>query len=74
MKLAIARYSSPAWVDYIELCLFHIQARQLLEKEYNSLIAMGTERRPDEVSTMGHEHSWILIILYLPPLKYTLVV
>lgn len=26
------------------------QARQLLEKEYNSLITMGTERRPDEVS------------------------
>lgn len=26
-----------------------LQARQLLEKEYNSLISMGTERRPDEV-------------------------
>lgn len=28
---------------------FGLQARQLLEKEYNALISMGTERRPDEV-------------------------
>lgn len=27
-----------------------LQARQVLEQEYNSLISMGTERRPDEVS------------------------
>lgn len=29
-----------------------LQARQLLEQEYNSLISMGTERRPDEVSML----------------------
>lgn len=28
------------------------QARQLLEQEYNSLISMATERRPDEVSAL----------------------
>lgn len=30
-----------------------LQARQLLEQEYNSLISMGTERRPDEVSMLN---------------------
>lgn len=35
--------------------IFLLQARQLLEQEYNSLISMGTERRPDEV--------WVLIMV-----------
>ncbi|MEQ2211890.1 hypothetical protein XENOCAPTIV_019590, partial [Xenoophorus captivus] len=41
--------------DYTDLALLlqipnqNPQARQLLEKEYNALISMGTERRPDEV-------------------------
>ncbi|KAK5884774.1 hypothetical protein CesoFtcFv8_018561 [Champsocephalus esox] len=36
------------------------QARQLLEQEYNSLLAMGTERRPDEdgVKTFSRSPSW----------------
>ncbi|KAL4593475.1 liprin-alpha-3-like [Arapaima gigas] len=40
--------------DYTDLALLlqipnqNTQARQLLEKEYNALISMGTERRPDE--------------------------
>lgn len=33
----------------IQKIAFGLQARQLLEKEYNALISMGTERRPDEV-------------------------
>ncbi|CAB1342035.1 unnamed protein product [Coregonus sp. 'balchen'] len=35
-------------------------ARQLLEKEYNSLISMGTERRPDEdgTKTFTRSPSW----------------
>uniref|UniRef100_A0A4W5RHJ7 PTPRF interacting protein alpha 3 n=1 Tax=Hucho hucho TaxID=62062 RepID=A0A4W5RHJ7_9TELE len=41
--------------DYTDLALLlqipnqNTQARQMLEKEYNALISMGTERRPDEV-------------------------
>ncbi|KAG5832326.1 hypothetical protein ANANG_G00289910 [Anguilla anguilla] len=36
------------------------QARQLLEKEYNALITMGTERRPDEdgTKTFTRSPSW----------------
>uniref|UniRef100_A0A671XE64 PTPRF interacting protein alpha 3 n=1 Tax=Sparus aurata TaxID=8175 RepID=A0A671XE64_SPAAU len=36
------------------------QARQLLEQEYNSLISMGTERRPDEdgTKTFTRSPSW----------------
>lgn len=29
------------------------QARQILEREYNNLLALGTDRRLDEVSTAG---------------------
>ncbi|MGH0158089.1 UNVERIFIED_CONTAM: hypothetical protein FKN15_034792 [Acipenser sinensis] len=39
--LAFASWDGPTVVSWLE-------ARQLLEKEYNGLIAMGTERRPDE--------------------------
>ncbi|KAM6951359.1 liprin-alpha-3-like [Aplochiton taeniatus] len=45
--------------DYTDLALLlqipnqNTQARQLLEKEYNALIAMGTERRPDEFGQDG---------------------
>ncbi|TNN24271.1 Liprin-alpha-3 [Liparis tanakae] len=38
-----------------------LQARQLLEQEYNSLISMGTERRPDEqdgAKTFTRSPSW----------------
>ncbi|KTF87799.1 hypothetical protein cypCar_00006972 [Cyprinus carpio] len=52
--------------DYTDLALLlqipnqNTQARQLLEKEYNSLIAMGTERRPDEdgTKTFTRSPSW----------------
>uniref|UniRef100_A0A4W5R504 PTPRF interacting protein alpha 3 n=1 Tax=Hucho hucho TaxID=62062 RepID=A0A4W5R504_9TELE len=52
--------------DYTDLALLlqipnqNIQARQLLEKEYNSLISMGTERRPDEdgTKTFTRSPSW----------------
>ncbi|XP_019739009.1 liprin-alpha-3-like isoform X2 [Hippocampus comes] len=43
--------------DYTDLALLlqipnqNTQARQLLEKEYNALISMGTERRPEEDGT-----------------------
>ncbi|KAF3699811.1 Protein tyrosine phosphatase receptor type f polypeptide-interacting protein alpha-3 [Channa argus] len=44
--------------DYTDLALLlqipnqNTQARQLLEQEYNTLISMGTERRPDEVGML----------------------
>ncbi|XP_062387722.1 liprin-alpha-3 isoform X2 [Sardina pilchardus] len=52
--------------DYTDLALLlqipnqNTQARQLLEKEYNSLITMGTERRPDEdgTKTFTRSPSW----------------
>ncbi|KAI1896288.1 hypothetical protein AGOR_G00093250 [Albula goreensis] len=52
--------------DYTDLALLlqipnqNTQARQLLEKEYNALIAMGTERRPDEdgTKTFTRSPSW----------------
>ncbi|KAI4875366.1 hypothetical protein NFI96_022857 [Prochilodus magdalenae] len=52
--------------DYTDLALLlqipnqNTQARQVLEKEYNSLIAMGTERRPDEdgTKTFTRSPSW----------------
>ncbi|CAK6968833.1 LOW QUALITY PROTEIN: liprin-alpha-3 [Scomber scombrus] len=52
--------------DYCDLALLlqmpnqHTQARQLLEQEYNSLISMGTERRPDEdgTKTFTRSPSW----------------
>lgn len=39
------------------------QARQILEREYNNLLALGTDRRLDEVSTAGGRGA-----LTLPPL------
>ncbi|XP_076007820.1 liprin-alpha-3-like [Genypterus blacodes] len=52
--------------DYTDLALLlqipnqNTQARQLLEKEYNTLISMGTERRPDEdgTKTFTRSPSW----------------
>ncbi|XP_066564852.1 liprin-alpha-3 [Amia ocellicauda] len=52
--------------DYADLALLlqiptqNTQARQLLEKEYNTLITMGTERRPDEdgTKTFTRSPSW----------------
>ncbi|XP_061567101.1 liprin-alpha-3 isoform X1 [Cololabis saira] len=52
--------------DYTDLALLlqipnqNTQARQLLEQEYNSLITMGTERRPDEDGnkTFSRSPSW----------------
>uniref|UniRef100_A0A4W6BM74 PTPRF interacting protein alpha 3 n=1 Tax=Lates calcarifer TaxID=8187 RepID=A0A4W6BM74_LATCA len=52
--------------DYTDLALLlqipnqNTQARQLLEKEYNALISMGTERRPDEdgTKTFTRSPSW----------------
>ncbi|KAM8845384.1 liprin-alpha-3 isoform 2-T2 [Spinachia spinachia] len=52
--------------DYTDLALLlqipnqHTQARQLLEQEYNSLITMGTERRPEEdgAKTFTRSPSW----------------
>ncbi|XP_061606482.1 liprin-alpha-3 isoform X1 [Phyllopteryx taeniolatus] len=52
--------------DYTDLALLlqipnqNTQARQLLEQEYNSLITMGTERRPDEdgTKTFTRSPSW----------------
>ncbi|KAF1373958.1 hypothetical protein PFLUV_G00244310 [Perca fluviatilis] len=52
--------------DYTDLALLlqipnqNTQARQLLEKEYNGLISMGTERRPDEdgTKTFTRSPSW----------------
>ncbi|XP_063072292.1 liprin-alpha-3 [Engraulis encrasicolus] len=52
--------------DYTDLALLlqipnqNVQARQLLEKEYNALISMGTERRPDEdgTKTFTRSPSW----------------
>ncbi|TMS15486.1 Liprin-alpha-3 [Larimichthys crocea] len=53
--------------DYTDLALLlqipnqNTQARQLLEQEYNSLISMGTERRPDELDgtkTFTRSPSW----------------
>ncbi|XP_061562397.1 liprin-alpha-3-like isoform X1 [Phycodurus eques] len=52
--------------DYTDLALLlqipnqNTQARQLLEKEYNALISMGTERRPDEdgIKTFTRSPSW----------------
>uniref|UniRef100_A0A3Q3EG59 PTPRF interacting protein alpha 3 n=1 Tax=Labrus bergylta TaxID=56723 RepID=A0A3Q3EG59_9LABR len=52
--------------DFTDLALLlqipnqSIQARQLLEQEYNSLISMGTERRPDEdgTKTFTRSPSW----------------
>ncbi|KAM8724479.1 liprin-alpha-3 [Acanthopagrus schlegelii] len=52
--------------DYTDLALLlqipnqNTQARQLLEQEYNSLISMGTERRPDEdgTKTFSRSPSW----------------
>uniref|UniRef100_A0A3B3RKN5 PTPRF interacting protein alpha 3 n=1 Tax=Paramormyrops kingsleyae TaxID=1676925 RepID=A0A3B3RKN5_9TELE len=52
--------------DYTDLALLlqipnqNTQARQLLEKEYNALISVGTERRPDEdgTKTFSRSPSW----------------
>ncbi|XP_027898035.1 liprin-alpha-3 isoform X2 [Xiphophorus couchianus] len=52
--------------DYTDLALLlqipnqNTQARQILEQEYNSLISMGTERRPDEdgTKTFTRSPSW----------------
>ncbi|XP_029109717.1 liprin-alpha-3-like [Scleropages formosus] len=52
--------------DYTDLALLlqipnqNTQARQLLEKEYSALIAMGTERKPDEdgTKTFTRSPSW----------------
>ncbi|KAK2893475.1 liprin-alpha-3 isoform X1 [Channa argus] len=52
--------------DYTDLALLlqipnqNTQARQLLEQEYNTLISMGTERRPDEdgTKTFTRSPSW----------------
>ncbi|XP_061761605.1 liprin-alpha-3 isoform X2 [Nerophis ophidion] len=52
--------------DYTDLALLlqipnqNTQARQLLDQEYNSLITMGTERRPDEdgTKTFTRSPSW----------------
>ncbi|XP_055079377.1 liprin-alpha-3 [Periophthalmus magnuspinnatus] len=52
--------------DYTDLALLlqipnqNTQARQVLEQEYNSLISMGTERRPDEdgAKTFTRSPSW----------------
>ncbi|TNN72138.1 Liprin-alpha-3 [Liparis tanakae] len=52
--------------DYTDLALLlqmpnqNTQARQLLDKEYNALISMGTERRPDEdgMKTFTRSPSW----------------
>ncbi|XP_017161800.1 liprin-alpha-3 isoform X2 [Poecilia reticulata] len=52
--------------DYTDLALLlqipnqNTQARQVLEQEYNSLISMGTERRPDEdgTKTFTRSPSW----------------
>uniref|UniRef100_A0A8C9Y8B7 PTPRF interacting protein alpha 3 n=1 Tax=Sander lucioperca TaxID=283035 RepID=A0A8C9Y8B7_SANLU len=52
--------------DYTDLALLlqipnqNTQARQLLEQEYNSLISMGTERRPEEdgAKTFTRSPSW----------------
>ncbi|KAM8823990.1 liprin-alpha-3 isoform 2-T2 [Synchiropus picturatus] len=52
--------------DYTDLALLlqvpnqNTQARQQLEQEYNSLISMGTERRPDEdgTKTFTRSPSW----------------
>ncbi|XP_055779352.1 liprin-alpha-3-like isoform X1 [Salvelinus fontinalis] len=52
--------------DYTDLALLlqipnqNTQARQMLEKEYNTLISMGTERRPDEdgTKTFTRSPSW----------------
>uniref|UniRef100_A0A3Q2P0V6 PTPRF interacting protein alpha 3 n=1 Tax=Fundulus heteroclitus TaxID=8078 RepID=A0A3Q2P0V6_FUNHE len=52
--------------DYADLALLlqvpnqNTQARQVLEQEYNSLISMGTERRPDEdgTKTFSRSPSW----------------
>ncbi|XP_063328478.1 liprin-alpha-3 isoform X1 [Pelmatolapia mariae] len=52
--------------DYTDLALLlqipnqNTQARELLEQEYNSLISMGTERRPDEdgTKTFTRSPSW----------------
>ncbi|XP_045557948.1 liprin-alpha-3 isoform X3 [Salmo salar] len=52
--------------DYTDLALLlqmpnqNTQARQMLEKEYNALISIGTERRPDEdgTKTFTRSPSW----------------
>uniref|UniRef100_A0A673WTB0 PTPRF interacting protein alpha 3 n=1 Tax=Salmo trutta TaxID=8032 RepID=A0A673WTB0_SALTR len=52
--------------DYTDLALLlqmpnqNTQARQMLEKEYNALISMGTERRPNEdgTKTFTRSPSW----------------
>ncbi|XP_013888808.1 liprin-alpha-3 [Austrofundulus limnaeus] len=52
--------------DYTDLALLlqipnqNTQARQVLEQEYNSLISVGTERRPDEdgTKTFTRSPSW----------------
>ncbi|CAJ1076369.1 liprin-alpha-3 [Xyrichtys novacula] len=52
--------------DFTDLALLlqipnqNTQARQLLEQEYNTLISMGTERRPDEdgTKTFTRSPSW----------------
>ncbi|XP_061906241.1 liprin-alpha-3 isoform X1 [Entelurus aequoreus] len=52
--------------DYTDLALLlqipnqNTQARQLLDQEYNSLITLGTERRPDEdgTKTFTRSPSW----------------
>ncbi|XP_054908046.1 liprin-alpha-3 isoform X1 [Poeciliopsis prolifica] len=52
--------------DYTDLALLlqipnqNTQARQVLEQEYNSLLSMGTERRPDEdgTKTFTRSPSW----------------
>uniref|UniRef100_A0A4W5MQH7 PTPRF interacting protein alpha 3 n=2 Tax=Hucho hucho TaxID=62062 RepID=A0A4W5MQH7_9TELE len=52
--------------DYTDLALLlqmpnqNTKARQMLEKEYNALISMGTERRPDEdgTKTFTRSPSW----------------
>nr|XP_046212430.1 liprin-alpha-3-like [Oncorhynchus gorbuscha]XP_046212431.1 liprin-alpha-3-like [Oncorhynchus gorbuscha] len=52
--------------DYTDLALLlqmpnqNTQARQMLEKDYNALISMGTDRRPDEdgTKTFTRSPSW----------------
>lgn len=45
--LKIADFSTS---ERVVFCFFPPQARQILEREYNNLLALGTDRRLDEVS------------------------
>lgn len=42
-----------------QACLFSIQARQILEKEFGNLVTMGTDRRLDEVSLVPFQKLWL---------------